>query len=290
MARASKATNDDTDFTPFSLDPDPSYTVKEESPLETTKSTYTPTDKEKVIKGVPPAKWESLISILELLTKDSDDSVIIKDSVIMHSLHGVIVKADLSKAFDDEKINLHISSPKKWVRLFKQFKNDTVYIIDNSERNCFIVTNGEIRLFLPKQVQSVVSNLFIPNLENTKTVSKFKISKEVRDKILNLSKGVEYLEYLIQDDLIKCVNIPNTAIYVFPEFLTDEKIKKLDSNNADLTLRSSAFLPISADEYSIIIGRRDDTTYFSYTTCKTGFLSIELYENLDDASGANIFI
>lgn len=103
---------------------------------------------ENVLNKISPGKWEALIEVLDFLTKDSDDIVVIQDSIILHSLKtGGILRANLLELFDNQKINLHISSPKKWVRLFKMLKSDDVYIIEESNR--FIVTNGQIKLFLP---------------------------------------------------------------------------------------------------------------------------------------------
>lgn len=295
-----RTVSDDETFIPFADDESDNIEMdlnsalgngSDDSPLSVVSGEYCPDSTENVIKKIEPAKWESLISILELLTKDSDDQVIIENSIITHNLNGAIIRADLNRAFDDEKITLHISSPKKWVRLFKQFKNDSVFIIDEPQKNCFIVTNGEIRLFLPKQLNNSIAELFIPEMDNTQIVSQIELNKDVRDKILNIAKGTQYIEYLIQDQNIKCINIPNTAMYVFPQFIKDEKIKKLDETTADITLRTSVFSPIPSDKYTIIIGRKnEDNTYFSFSKCDLGLINIELYENLDDASGGGLFI
>lgn len=244
-------------------------------------------DDDVVLKKISPAKWEALIDILEFLTKDSDESVVISNSIIMHQLKsGSILKADLKEVFDNQNIDLHISSPKKWVRLFKMFKNENVYIIEESNR--FIVTNGQTKLFLPRQLNTVVSQLEFPDFEQTRNIANQIIQKESRDKIINLSKGLSYIELLIKNNNIKIVNIPNTALFVIPEFMKDPEIRTLTTDNADLILRSSTFLPYPAETYQIIIGLNNLTDkYFMLSSCKTQLISIEMYEVMNDATGIN---
>lgn len=244
-------------------------------------------DDDVVLKKISPAKWEALIDILEFLTKDSDESVVISNSIIMHQLKsGSILKANLKEVFDNQNIDLHISSPKKWVRLFKMFKNENVYIIEESNR--FIVTNGQTKLFLPRQLNTVVSQLEFPDFEQTRNIANQIIQKESRDKIINLSKGLSYIEFLIKDNNIKIVNIPNTALFIIPEFMKDPEIRSLTVDNADLLLRSSTFLPYPAETYQIIIGLNNlNDKYFMMSSCKTQLISIEIYEVLNDATGIN---
>ena len=239
-----------------------------------------------ILKKIVPAKWEALINILSFLTKDSDDAVIIDKSVVMHSLKtGGILKVKMHDIFDEE-LDLHISSPKKWTRLFKMLKNEDVFILN--EENLFIVTNGQIRLFLPKQLSSVSSSLIFPSFEKSEVVSNMIFQKETRDKILNLSNNIQFIEFLIQDGIFKAINIPSTAIFVLPEFIKDPKIKDLNSNTADITLRCSSFLPFPAETHSFTIGRNKETsTYFAHTKCASQLVNIETYEVLDNISGVN---
>lgn len=243
-------------------------------------------DSNMILKKITPAKWDALIEILDFITKDSnDESVVIHKSIIMHLLtSGAILKADLLDIFDNQEIDLHISSPKKWVRLFKMFKNETVYIFE--ENNRFIVTNGQIKLFLPKQLNSVVSKLEFPDFNQTTKISNQVIQKETRDKICNLSKGLQYIEFLIDNNQLKVINIPNTALFILPEYIKDENVKNIDVNNAQLVLRSATFLPYPSDTYQIIIGLNNiKNKYFLYSSCKTQLVSINIYEVLNDATG-----
>lgn len=238
-----------------------------------------------VIKKIPPAKWEGLLNVLDFLTKDSDDSIIIKDSVILYGYKGgSVIRADLSEIFDGEKINLHISSPKRWTRLFKTLKESDIYIID--DENKFIVTNEQIKLFLPKQLNSVVSTLDFPSFNNCETLCDLIIQKDTRNTVLQLGNGFQYLEYLIKENQLRCISVPNTAVFILPEYVKDEETQNLTSANADLTLRTQVFLPYPSDMYRVVLGRNlMSDSYFTHTMCKSSLMSIEIYEQLDNASG-----
>lgn len=256
------------------------------SPLiEDKPDNFIASEDDNVIKKIVPAKWEAFLEILDFLTKDSDEPVIIKNSVIMYPYKGgSVIKADLTEVFDDGSMNLHISSPKKWTKLFKTLKDNNVYILDEDSK--FIVTNGQIKLFLPKQLNSYVNNLSFPSFTDTEQVCELVVQKDSRDKILRLGKDVQYIEFLIQDGKFKSVNIPNTAIFILPEYVKDPDAQKLTNGNADLTLRSTVFLPYPADTYQLLIGRNlVKDSYFAYTICKTSLTTIELYESLDNSSG-----
>lgn len=238
-----------------------------------------------ILKKIPPAKWDALITILDFLTKESDDSVIIDKSIIFYSYRGgSIIRVDLTEIFDGQEINLHISSPKKWTRLFKALKNNNIYILD--DENKFIVTDGQIKLFLPKQLNSVIHNLSMPDFTKSETICSSTIQKDTRDKVLKLGKDVEFLEFLIKDKKLTSFNIPNTAILILPEFVKDETSQSLTNKNADLVLRAQTFLPYNSDIYKLIVGKNLlNDSYFSYTTCNSQMIKIEIYEPLDNSSG-----
>lgn len=238
-----------------------------------------------VIKKIPPAKWDGLIDILTFLTKDSDDPIIIKDSIILYAYKGgSIIKVDLNDIFDGEKINLHISNPKRWTRLFKTLRDSNIYIIDDD--NKFIVTNEQIKLFLPKQLSSIVQNLDFPDFAECDNICDSVLQKEDRDKVLTLGKEYSYVEFLIKDKKLMCINIPNTAVYILPEYIKNVDAKNLNTTNSDLTLRTQVFLPYPSDTFKLMIGHNlISDSYFSYTICKSNLITIELYEQLDNASG-----
>lgn len=242
--------------------------------------------------SISPAKWDSFLKTIEFFAKDSDDAIIIRKSIIVQKIGGAILKADVSEILGDD-IDLHIISPKKWLRLFKTFKDrkNYIYIIDNQEESIYIVTDGSIRLFLPKIIDTVVKTLEFPKLENIENLINITIDKSFKDTIYALSKSGEYVEFLITNSKLKAINIPNVGLYVFSEYRKEKDIDKLNSKNADLSLRSSIFLPISADEYTITFGRNKNTgIYCLYTLCQNGRVETEIFEDLDESTGGNLFI
>ena len=244
-----------------------------------------------IITSITPAKFDGLLKILNLLT-DSNDPVIIKNSSITKNLtSGAIITANVKDVFDNEDINLHITNPKKNIKLFKAFKNNNnIFITEDDENSRYIVMNGEIRLFLPKQDESIQEfETDMPSLEGVNGLAQIKIDKETKNIISELSKDSEYIEYLFQDDKLKAIHIPETAIYLFENYIKDKEASKLDETNSQLTLRSTAFLPVTAENYELNIGKLSDGSYCSYTICDTGYIKVNIYEELEDTTGGSIF-
>ena len=243
-----------------------------------------------ILAEISPAKFDSLVKILSLLDKSHDSIVIQKSTIIQQYKRGILV-ADIRGIFDDKEIDLHILNPKKNVKLLKQFKNNTnVYIINDEENSRYILTNGEIKLFLPKQNDTTSSNVDIPDYSNSEEVCVTVLDKESAKTIDNLASDANYIEYLIQDEKMKAVHIPDTAIYILNDYLQDLQASKLDETTADLSLRSEVYLPVAAEEYEIHIGKTPDNNYFSYTTCDTGLIKINVFENLDLTTGGNLLL
>lgn len=232
---------------------------------------------------ISPGKWDEFVEVIDILSKDSDDMIIINDSVITHKFKGnAILKADLNKIFSDNKINLQITTPKKWIKLFKSFKKMApVYIVD--EENRFIITDGSIKLYLPKCMDSILDGVVYPDISNVEVIEKCIINKETRDTVWKLMGSLAYIEYLFQDDHLKAVNIPDLALFILPEYVTDVNVKKISNINASLVLRTSAFLPYPSDVYTLIIGK-DNGKYFSQSLYRTALTTIEIYEVLDDST------
>jgi hypothetical protein len=246
-----------------------------------------------LIATISTLNFDMLVKILGFLEK-SGDTIVIKDSQINQSMSGAIITANVSKAFDNKKINLDILNPKKNIKLLKQFKNNNDVLIYKDENNKrFIITNGEIRLFLPQQVESLTESIGLPdNLSEAKWPYQIKIDKAASKQILGLASETNYIEYIIQDEKLKALHIPNTAIYIFNEYVGDPKTLKLDETNADILLRSDVFLPITAEEYQLAIGQLPgSSTYVSYVECNLGFddIKVGIYEDLKNCTGGDLF-
>jgi hypothetical protein len=258
-----------------------------------TTNTFQPTSDSGIICQITPAKFDSLLKVLNVLIneKSSNDSLVIKESMVNQNSSGAIISANIEDIFDGKKIDLQIINPKKYIKLFKNFKNNNdIFIIDDPENSRFIITNGEIKLFLPKQVENLVESIKLPDLSAYEGVCSVKIDKTVRNIITGLASDAQYIDFLIQDNNMKAVYVPDTAIYLFNEYAKDAKAAKLDETNADLALRSTVAFSIPAEDYEISIGKHSDGTYVSAVSCNTGFIKINVIESLEVATGGNLLI
>ena len=243
-----------------------------------------------VLAEITPAKFDSLVKILLLLDKSSD-AITITKSDIMQQYNRGILHASVKEIFDGKEIDLQILNPKKNVKLLKQFKNNTnIYIIDDNENSRYILTNGEIKLFLPKQTENKLSIVQMPDFSDSEMICSAKLDKDTANKIGGLGSDSNYIEYLIQDDKLKGIHIPDTAIYILNEYIQDPKASKLDETTADVSLRTEVYLPVNADEYNISLGKLNDGSYFSYTVCDTGLVKVNVYESLDLTTGGNLLL
>lgn len=254
---------------------------------------FKPLEENQILCQISPAKFDSLLKVLGVLISDksSNDSLIIKESQIIQNISGAIVASGLDEIFDGKKIDLQIINPKKYVKLFKTFRNNNdVFILDDTDNSRFIITNGEIKLFLPKQIETLVEAVKLPDLSNCVGICSIKVNKTTRNIIMGLAAEAQYIDYLIQDDKLKAIHIPDTAIYLFNDFIGDTKASKLDETNADLALRSISYFSIPAEDYEISIGKQPDGSYVSAMSCNTGFIKVDVVETLEITTGGNILI
>jgi hypothetical protein len=87
------------------------------------------------------------------------------------------------------------------------------------------------------------------------------------------------------------MHIPETAIYIYPEYLNDANVSKLDETNAELVLRSSSFLPVDADNYNVNIVKLPGEKYTTVTECKIGGqINVKIIENCEITTSGNIMI
>jgi len=280
------------DTTPEDMSEITPIEVSEASPVVSI-TNFKPLEENMIISQISPAKFDSLLKVLNVLVSDksSNDSLIIKESNITQNVSGAIVSSNIEEIFEGKKINLQIINPKKYLKLFKTFRNNNdIFILDDPENSRFIITNGEIKLFLPKQIENLVEAVKLPDLSNCTGLCSIKVDKASRNIIMGLANEAQYIDYLIQDNLFKAVHIPDTAIYLFSDYVNDLKATKLDETNADLALRSIAYFPILAEDYEIAIGHMPDGSYVSAMSCNTGFIKVDVIENLEIATGGNILI
>ena len=289
----------DPNFIPESIDMEAvlnSATVglnnTQDSPL-TKIETFSPKG-EVIIGEITPVNFDSLLKLIDVIIREKPtDNILIRESKLRQSTNNCIIEANMGSVLDynGKKLNIDIINPKKYVPLFTQFRSDNnIFILDDDSNSRFVITNGEIRLFLPKQevTAQIIENI---NTDNAEVVCSFTIDKETRKIIRNLSKGIDYIEYLLQESTLKAVHIPNIAIFKFNKFINDAKASKLDETNADLALRSNSFLPVEADSYDLSIFKLKDNTYTSVAKCKVGGnIDVTITELIDDVTGGNLMI
>jgi len=255
-------------------------------------SSFVP-ESEVVLTEISPANFDNMTKILAVLSKENDDTIMIRNSIITQNSVDNIIQADMSQIFKNKKgelVSLDIINPKKYVTLFTQFSgNNNIFIISDDENSRFIVTNGEIKLFLPKQdsmVQQSIESFVLS--EKRENVANFTIEKNERKIIKNLSKGSDYIEYLVKDNKVKGIHIPDIAIYIFPEYKKEPGIQNLNENNSDLSLRLNNFLPIEAEQYNTSI-IKDGDRYLSITDCIVGGkIKINAIESIDISEQGNL--
>lgn len=248
---------------------------------------------EDLLISFTPAKFDTFVKILSFFdSAKSTDSIKIQENTIIQKYGTAVLSSDISSLFENQVINIEINQPKKYIKLFKNYRNNNnIDFIDDKSNNRYIVTNNEIKMFLPKQVKTEENSnedSLMPDFTDSEGLYSVKIDKETAKQLLNLSADQNYVEYLIQDNKLKGINIPQTAIYLFNEYLNDPKTKNLDETNADLLLRTGVFLAIAADSYDINIGKLSNGNYFSFTDCNAGLVHINIFENLENSTGGTL--
>ncbi len=256
--------------------------------LPTEVDAYKPLEVQQQIAEITPAKFDNLTKVLDILVKNKPDRIVIRNSKINESIQSSVITADAEQILGPN-INFEITDPKKHVDLFKSFKgNNNIFILDDPENTRYIVTNGPIKIFLPKQVDQLVAETAPPDLTNCQGVCFKEINKDVKDEIKSIGKHSDSIEYLIHDNEIKAMHIPDTGIYRFEQYINDPDIAKLDETNAQLVLKSEFFLPVDADLYRVDIVKSVEGSLISVTQCNAGMVKIAIFEQLEDTTGGNI--
>jgi len=237
-----------------------------------------------VLLKMGSAKFDMFVKTLSHL--DDKNVIVINNSQICQSINNntTIIYADL-KDLLGPNINLQILSPKKYLKHFKNIKGGTIYIIESINDQRYLITNGDITLYLPKQIEQITSSLSIPDvsINSTLIASHLDIDKDVRNTISNLA-GDDALELIIKNGQLKGVYIPETAVYVFKQFIKEN----ITDTVADLKLKCFSFLKISAEKYTVSIHLQDNI-YWLLTAIDNG-IKFWTYENIQPVNDENLII
>lgn len=236
-----------------------------------------------------PAKFDAFVKVLGVL--DDRNIIVINGSSICQSINNgtAILMTDVSVLIDDNnnRINLHILNPKKYLKYFKNMKGSSnVFILDDPNNQRYIVTNGDVMVYLPKQIEEFEKDASPPDLSAINIIGKaIDIDKETRNIITTMGSGASHLDILIHQNQMKGVYIPDIAVKSFKEYISEQ----IDDTKSELRLRSYAFLSVPGEEYRINIGELNGN-YWMTTLVNTGFITIYILESLQSVSDENLII
>jgi len=238
---------------------------------------------QRVVLKLSSGKFDLFVKVLTNL--DDKNVITITNSQICQSINNnsTIIFADLKELLG-VNIDLHILSPKKYLKHFKNIKGGIVYIIDSINDQRYLVTNGDITIYLPKQLENLSSLNVLPDMTNAIIVSPpMDIDKETRATISNLA-GESAIELIIKNTQLKGVYIPQTAMYTFKQFIKEN----ISEASADLKLKCFSFLRISAEKYNVSIYQANGI-YWLLTNVDTG-IKFYTYENIQPVNDENLLI
>jgi len=242
-----------------------------------------------LICKISPGKFDAFVKILSILNEKN--VIIINNSNICQSINNgsAIVTANLSNLIDSSNtsISLHILNPKKYLKYFKNIKGDAdIHFINDAKNERYIVTNGDMSIYLPKQIEALESDATPPDLSMAEPFGQtVEIDKEVRSIITTMASDSPNIDLLIHDNQLKGVYVPEIAVYSFKDYIKDQ----IDDTNAQLKLRSYSFLQVPGDTYKVSLGRVGNTIW-SLTFVNTGLVTISVLENLQPVSDENLII
>lgn len=241
---------------------------------------------QKILCQLQPAVYDAFIKILSAL--DMNTPISIQNSKIEQSINAgtAILTTDITNIVKD--ITMDVLNPKKYIRLFKSIKgNNDVFIIDDDSNKRFIITNGKIKVFLPKQIEAFKADTStLPDLSNIDTIGNaIMIDKDTKTIISSLQQETEYIDLLIYENQLKGINIPDTAIFSFPAYINE----KIDEITAELKLRSFSFLNVVGETYQLSIGKNNEVYWLS-TIINTNIVDINVLEIINPVSDETLLI
>lgn len=241
-----------------------------------------------LICKINPGKFDAFVKILSIL--NDKNVIVINQSQICQSINNgsAIVTANLASLLDSTgDISLHILNPKKYLKYFKNIKGEAdIHFIDDANNQRYIVTNGDMSIYLPKQIEALEAEAAPPDLTSAEPIGQtIEIDKEIRNIITTMASDSPNVDLLIHQNQLKGVYIPETAVYSFKDYIKDQ----IDDINAELKLRAYSFLSVPGDTYKISLGKIGDTIWL-LTFVNTGLVTISVLENLQPVSDENLII
>jgi hypothetical protein len=236
-----------------------------------------------------PGKFDALTKLLSLLQEFGP--ITINAGVIIQKIDKgtAVLHTSISKLIG-QNINLTILNPKKYIKLFKSIKgNNNVIVYDDPAYQRYIISNGDIKLFLPKQLEDLSLTMAdLPDFSKATILgSPIKIDANYKNNIKSLIGSEDHVDLLFEGTQLKAMYIPDTAVYTFSSFVGKTTI---DENNADLMLKSYTFAIVDGEEYTFNIGKLEDEDYWMVTQINTGLVDVTLFEKTAPASNDNLLV
>jgi hypothetical protein len=229
-------------------------------------------DQTHLICELTPADFDIFIRILDIITKENKDSmVVIRKSILKRTILETFLQADLKPIFNIP-VNIDIINPRKYLQLFKLFKNDKNIIFKkNDKEQSIIVSNNEIIVNLPQIDEESFFDFGDIDFTNASVILKTIIDKPTIKKIKNIEKNADTVDLLIKDEKLKGILTSENgfpiATYIFSDHQNESNI---NIENSDLALRSANFIPIDSDEIELSIVKTINTGYVIITRCTIG--------------------
>lgn len=241
-----------------------------------------------IICQMSPGIFDSFIKVLSLL--DDRNIITIDKSQIRQLINNntAILQTNIMALCGNKEIDLHILQPKNNLKLFKAIKeNNDIFIIDDSVNKRYQVISGDVRIWLPKQIEEIENAVAIPNFTADQIIGQtITITKEERNKVSTLMSGATAVTLLIKDNQLKGYLIPEKVEACFKQF-TGEKISEA---NADLKLVSSAFLNIPSDGDTFISLANYNGNYWLLSKINTAMVEIHILETLQVAQNDGLLL
>jgi hypothetical protein len=239
--------------------------------------------------SLEPANFDALTKILAFL-QDSD-AIVIKDSKIVQSLKkgSTILYTDISQAARNANLNFTVLNPRQHLKRFKFVKgNRNVDIFDDVEHQRYIISNGDVKLLLPKQLKDLeVTPADIPDFNGiVKVGNSIKLNSDYSSNIRSLI-GSSQIDLLFEGEQLKALYIENEVIYTFNDYVGKTNI---DENNNDLMLRSFTPLCVNGEEYEISIAKKSDLDYWIFTKVNTGLVEVQIFEKTQPVTNTNLLL
>lgn len=245
-------------------------------------------EKCKLICQITPANFDMLTKVLSLL--EEQGIIIIQDSKICQHINKdtAILQTNIDTLIG-KNINFEILDAKKYIRLFKVIRGDNdIKLYDDENNKRYIITNDIITIFIPQR-DKTIEEISLPAIsEETILGQPLSFNQDTKDVIQNLIKSENYTNLIIHQNQLKGIYVPETCVYLFPEFMEE---KNVNESTAELLLKTYSFIRINGEDYNLSL-HKVGSKYWILNHVNTGFVNINIFEELipDTSDSDDLFL